>query len=83
MDSVQKDYAAALKYDRRAWKDRAERAEATLKSIQALEHISIVKVRALQDLNPELAKSEWVLYSSDSTFKYPTIEELLKEQSSD
>ena len=77
MDSVQKDHDAALQYDFRAWKDRAERAKATIKAIQSLEHISIVKVRALQDLNPELAKSQWVLYSSESTCKYPTIEALL------
>ena len=61
-------------------KKRLDEAEATLKSIQALEHISIGKVRAIQDLNPELAKSEWVLYSSESTDKYPTLDELIKEQ---
>ena len=65
---------------------RLGKAEATIKAIQALEHISIVKVRALQDLNPELAKSQWVLYSSESTCKYPTIEALLnrsKDQDND
>ena len=36
MDSVQKDHAAALKYDFRAWKERAERAEATIKAARAL-----------------------------------------------
>ena len=77
MDSVQKDHEAALQYDFRAWKDRAERAEATIEAIQALEHISIGNVRALQDLTPELAKSRWVLHSSESTDKYPTIQGLL------
>ena len=59
---------------------RLGKVEATIKAIQALEHISIVEVRALQDLNPELAKSQWVLYSSESTDKYPTLDELIKEQ---
>ena len=36
MDSVQKDHEAALQYDFRAWKDRAEKAEATIKAIGEL-----------------------------------------------
>ena len=59
---------------------RLGKVEATIKAIQSLEHISIGKVRALQDLNPELAISQWVLYSSESTCKYPTLDELIKEQ---
>ena len=59
---------------------RLGKVEATIKAIQSLEHISIVEVRALQDLNPGLAKSQWVLYSSESTDKYPTLDELIKEQ---